>query len=246
MVIAGKLKLLARQGEGLSDIGVTVSDPAQFVRVVGGGMLAGGDDDLVADETGWLVDGVRIEPAEAEVGAPPDDEEGGTLAQTIEAGEVDISTVHDIEGAGFGGEFVEHPGVVPPGAGDMDESRDVAAQIQQRVQLDGGLALLERRPREDREAEIDGGGVEGVDGLVEIDAERLAGIQAPGNTDQGLGEVGVNAPVAPFVGIGQGGARDISADAHVVKLARLGAPADFDVAQALAIGQALANAMHRN
>ena len=80
--------------------------------------------------------------------------------------------------------------------GNMDESRDVAAQIEHGVELDGGLGLLERRPRKQRQAEVDGGGIERVDGVGEIDAKSVVGVQAPGDGDQGLGEVGVDAPVA--------------------------------------------------
>ena len=71
----------------------------------------------------------------------------------MEPPEVDIATVHDVEGAGLGDEFVEHPGIVPARAGDVDESRDIAAQIEQRMELDGGLGALERRPGEQRQAE---------------------------------------------------------------------------------------------
>jgi len=119
----------------------------------------------------------------------------------------------------------------------MEEGRDISVQIQERVEFDGGFALLERCPWEDREAEIDGGRVEGIDGLVEIDAKVVLGVQAAGDVDEGLGEIGVDAPIAPFVGIGQGGAGDMSPDAHVVELALPGAKAGLDIAQAFAIGQ---------
>ena len=92
-------------------------------------------------------------------------------------------------------------------------------------------------PGEDREAEVDGGRVEGIDGVVELEAEAVLGIERPGDADQRLGEVGMDAPVAPLVGVGQGGAGDAPADAHVVELGVLGAQAGLDVAQALAIGQ---------
>ena len=96
------------------------------------------------------------------------------------------------------------------GAGDVEEGEDVAAQIEQRVEFDRRFGALERRPAEQGEAEIDGGGVERVDGLVEIGAEIVIDVEAPGGADQTFGEVGVNAPVAFLVGIGQGGARDAS------------------------------------
>ena len=150
---------------------------------------------------------------------------------------MDVSAVQDVEGAGLGDQLVEHPHVVPSAVADMDESWDIAAQIQEGVELDGGLGALERGPGEDREAEVDGGRVEGIDGVVELEAEAVLGIERPGDADQRLGEVGMDAPVAPLVGVGQGGAGDAPADAHVVELGVLGAQAGLDVAQALAIGQ---------
>jgi hypothetical protein len=50
-------------------------------------------------------------------------------------------------------------------------------------------------------------------------------------------ELGIDAPVAHRVGIGQGVARHGATDAHVVELAGLGAQACFDVAQTLPEGQ---------
>ena len=55
--------------------------------------------------------------------------------------------------------------------------------------------------------------------------------------DQHLREVGVDAPVARLVGVGQRRARHLAAETHVVELAAHRTQARFDVAQALAIGQ---------
>ena len=63
------------------------------------------------------------------------------------------------------------------------------------------------------------------------------GIQRSRDADQDLSEVGVDAPVAGLVGVGQGGARHPAAEAHVIKLALHGAQASFDVAEALAKGR---------
>ena len=51
--------------------------------------------------------------------------------------------------------------------------------------------------------------------------------------DQDLGEVGVDAPVAVLVGLGQGGSGDPSPDAHVIQLGANGSQARLDVAQTL-------------
>ena len=53
---------------------------------------------------------------------------------------------------------------------DEDEGRDIPAQIQQRVQLDSRLGRAEGRPGKDRQAQIDRGGIERVDGVLEIES----------------------------------------------------------------------------
>ena len=111
------------------------------------------------------------------------------------------------------------------------------AQIQQRVQLDRRLGRAERRPGKDRQAQIDRGGIERVDGVLEIEPERLVGVKSPGRADQALREVAVDAPIARRVGIGQRVARDRAAKSQVIELGALRTQTRLDVAQALAIGQ---------
>ena len=43
--------------------------------------------------------------------------------------------------------------------GNADKRGDVAVQVQQRMQLEGRFILAELGPREQGEAEVDGGGV---------------------------------------------------------------------------------------
>src|ERR1700674_741180 len=62
-----------------------------------------------------------------------------------------------------------------------------------------------------------------------------AGIQGPRDADQAVREIGIDAPVACGIGVGQRVARDVTADAKVIELAGLSTQAGFDVAQALAI-----------
>ena len=51
-------------------------------------------------------------------------------------------------------------------------------------------------------------GIEGVDGCVQVDRQRVLGIQGPRHGDQVLREVGVNLPRSSCIGIGQGIARN--------------------------------------
>ena len=157
--------------------------------------------------------------------------------QDVQALEVDVGTVHDIEGARFGDEHVENLHVAELAVRNMDESWDVAAQVEQRMKLDGGLGGTEQRPRENGKAQVDGRGVEREDGVVEFQAQLFLGIERTRDADQLLGKLRIDPPVALFVGVGQRVARDLSANAHVVELVALGAQTDLDVAQTLAMSQ---------
>src|SRR5208282_5128165 len=78
---------------------------------------------------------------------------------------------------------------------------------------------------------------EGVDRLVQFHPERFVLIEGAGLRDEQAGEIGVDAPVALLVGVGQGVARDGTPKAHVIKLWLMRAQAGFDVAQTLAISE---------
>jgi hypothetical protein len=97
--------------------------------------------------------------------------------------------------------------------------------------------LAKPGPREQRQAQVDGSGIQGVQALVEFDADGVARVQWPCDANQDLGEVGIDAPVAGLVGVGQCGARHPATESHVVELAAHRAQACLDVAQALAVSQ---------
>ena len=79
--------------------------------------------------------------------------------------------------------------------------------------------------------------VQGVDCIRQVDAKVVPGVQLSGLCDQALSKVGVNFPVAFFVGVGQRGTLDRSTDTHVVQLRRLRGQANLDVAKALSVSQ---------
>ena len=157
--------------------------------------------------------------------------------QAIQPIEIQVAPVHDVERAGLDGQHVQHVDVAHLAVADVDEGRDGPAQVQQRVQLDGGLGGAKRRPVEQAQTQVDGGGVQGIDGVVQLDTQRLAGVELAGTTDQHGRKVRPDAPVARFVGVGQRRTLDRRAKSHRVQLGRVRRQTGLDVAQALAPGQ---------
>ena len=119
----------------------------------------------------------------------------------------------------------------------MDKRRDATLQVQQCMQFNGRLGLAEVRPGEHGQAQVNGGGVEGVDGVIEFQPQVLLGIQGSGQADEGVSEVGIEAPVALLVGVGEGIAGHAAAQSQVIEFVPVGTQADLDVAQALAVGK---------
>jgi len=120
---------------------------------------------------------------------------------------------------------------------DPNEGGDVAAEIEQSVELDRSLRSAEACPGEEIETEIDGGGVESVNRLLQFETEGVIRIDASGLVDESLCKVGVDAPIAVFVGISQSAPRDPTPKTHVIELARNHTKTRFDVPQTLAICQ---------
>ena len=112
-----------------------------------------------------------------------------------------------------------------------------SAQVEQRVQLHRRFGVAKLGPGKQRQAQIDGGGIQRIDRLGEIHRKGLLSIEPTRGADQRVGEFGVDAPVARLVGVGQGAAADLAAKTQVVELGGLRAQARLDVAQAFAVGQ---------
>lgn len=93
----------------------------------------------------------------------------------------------------------------------------------------------EAGPGKEREAEIDRGGVQGIDRLLELHAEAVVGVEAPGLVDQHLSEVGKDSPVALLACDRKGVPGDPSTNPHVVELGGHGPKTCLDVSQALPV-----------
>ena len=96
--------------------------------------------------------------------------------------------------------------------GNRDKRGDRAAQIQQRVQLDRRLGSAETRPGKQVQAQINGRGVQRINGFFEVHSDRLIVIERAGAPDERLGQIIVGAPVTLPVGVGQSAVGDFAAN----------------------------------
>jgi hypothetical protein len=186
---------------------------------------------LIGTHTSGLVRFVGNESAAPQIAFGPDDEEGGQAMDGVESRKVEIRPVHGDDGVGFQGSGVQDGDVVHLARGHMDKGRDGSPQIQQRVHLDGGLGFPESRPGKKRQSQVDGRGIQRVQGFVQLDGEAFALIEFACRLDERVPEVLVDPKIAAFVGVGQGGPGDEASKSHVVQLLAMGGEAGFDVPQ---------------
>src|SRR5208282_3302815 len=186
----------------------------------------------VAAQPRGTIHGARGAKVELQILFGTGNEEGTSLGEDIEAGEVHITAIHQVEGSDFEEQLIQQVDVVDLSAGHIDIGRNAAAYIQQGMQLDGALAATKLRPGKQRQTQIDGGGVESIDGLGPLHSERGVAVEVASPGDQDLGEVAIDAPVADLVGIGESGARNSTSETHVIELRLLSAQTGFDVAEA--------------
>jgi len=116
--------------------------------------------------------------------------------------EIDIGPIHDIERAGLDREKIENGDVVGLSVRNQHETRDIAAQVHQGVQLHRPFVFAKSRPREQAQTEIDRRAVEGVGGLFQFDGQGFVGVECPRSLDQHLGEIGEDPPVVDAIGVG--------------------------------------------
>ena len=217
--------------------GILEADAPQVRGVIPASLVAIERDGLIADDAGTTVGDCRIDTPCIQVRLGAGDEEGTGLLQGVQPLEVQIAAIHDVDRSGFRHQHIEHIDIVQLAVGDVDEAGNIATQVEQRMHLDRRLGRAKRCPRKHRQAQIDSGGVQGISRVLQLPAEAVVGIEFPGLRDQSLGELGMDAPVPRLVGIGQRGSLDRLSKSHVVELGRLCRETNFDVAQALPIGQ---------
>ena len=159
------------------------------------------------------------------------------LVLGVPASKIGEAPIHDVKAASFGYQNVEHIDLVHLAIADMNEGWNIAAQVKQRMHLNGSLGGAEACPGKDAQAQVDGRGIECVDRLFQLDSKAVAGVKLSCNLDQAHREIHIDAAVALLVGIGQRTLGDVASYAQMVELGLMSAQTGFDVAQTLAVSQ---------
>ena len=131
--------------------------------------------------------------------------------------------------------MLQNVDIVQFSVGNQDKFGNVALEIQQRMQFDRPFGSPKLRPGKQRKAQVDRGGIQGVDRGVET--EVVAQLELLGSLDEDLSEVGVDAPIALVIGMSKVAVRNRAVNTHVVEFGLHHAQTRLDFAQAVAVGQ---------
>ena len=91
-----------------------------------GGTRNSKPDDLIAFDSGGLVDRVRVKSSELQVGLGPDDEECSNHVESKESIESYVASIHDVEASGLRNQFVEDIDVVQQTVADAYKGGNIA------------------------------------------------------------------------------------------------------------------------
>jgi len=187
--------------------------------------------DLIAPETSHEVHGERSMASKAKVLFGPSDKESPCRSNPAKSGKIHIGSIHDVEGTRLEEELVEPANVVLTGFGDVDAGRDRASEIQLGMHLDPCLGAAEVGPWEECQGEIDGGGVQSVNRVLQFQSQIFSSVKRASLAHETTGEILPESPVPLLVGICQGGLGNLLAEAQMVERFGSGVEAGGDVAQ---------------
>ena len=229
--------VVGEEHQGLAGVGIFEADTPQVLGIVLGHVEAVQGDTLIAHHTRCSVGGGGVDTPGIHAAFRPRDEESTSLMHLVEPSEVEVTAIHDIEGACFEEQQVEHIDLVQLAIADVNEGRNGAAQIQQGMHLDGGFGRAKGRPVEQAQAQIDRGGIECIDRVAQVQPQILVVVKLPGAANEDCSKVGPDTPISRLVRIGQGGAMDGMAQTHGIEFVDVGTQRHLDVAQTLAPSQ---------
>ena len=183
---------------------VLIDHHAYPFRIVLRGFEPSEHDVLVTDDASSLIYRALSNNLVLHVILCPCDKESVLLMeQVIESLEVNIAFIHQVICKCLYRQFVHYLAVMYLAFRQVNEGRNATSETQQRMHLEGALAMMEFCPRTKLEAEFDGTAVESIDHIVYIQAIVVFVIKFSCFLDKILCQVVVDTPVFCLIQVGK-------------------------------------------
>ena len=227
------LQVVGKKDKMLGCLLVEVAHPAQRIREVGRCFGKRWRSNLIAENALQAIPRHRAMTGKAKIALGASDEEGARLNDASKPSEVHVAAIHHIEGSRFKEQVVEPLNIGLTGSGNVDAGRDRASQIELGMHLDPRFGASEIGPREERQGEINRGGIERVNRVLQVQSKILSGIEETRLAHESFGEIFPEPPVPLLVGICQGGLGNSFSKTKMVESFASGVETSGDVAQSL-------------
>lgn len=199
-------------GEGSSEVRGVEYDAPERNRIVSAVSLACEPDRLVPQDI--VIPFKHVFPFRdfiIRVKLLPYDEESSSLPNCVESGEIKVASIQNIASVPFVCKPVHGLGIMHICMADSVEDRYFSGNINLGMNLDAGLCASELCPSKDRHAQVDGGGINGVEPSVEF--KLFGDTLGLGNRHHVKGKLLKDFRISEVVRFG----KDASVDGHLSK-----------------------------
>ena len=121
--------MIGQEYKRLAAVGILESDSSQILGVMTVTEETIQENSLIANNSGGSIDRSRIEASGVEIRFGSGNKEAAGLVQSMETGEVQVTSIHDVERTRLWDQNVENIDVVPFAIGNMDEAWDCTFDI---------------------------------------------------------------------------------------------------------------------
>lgn len=231
-IMCRQVEVIRQEDQTLSSFGIKETDTSEFFRVVSLTFVSAQPNGLIAAQAAGLVDWTRLIQAESHITFCSDNKVGVRTLNSKESGKVKVSAVEDIDASGFKEHSIHEVNVMYRSVCNMHEDRDRTSQVNLSVKFNRGFSPAEMSPRKHRQTQINRGGIDGINHIVDVESVGVFAIKSPRLANQNLSECFVNTPVTMLVRISEISPSDITSDAHAVEM-RTASQTCFDISKTL-------------
>jgi hypothetical protein len=139
---------------------VNQANTSQGFRVTMLGLIACQPDDLITLQPGREVDRRGRFSIILQILSGPDDKATALAVQVMQPLEVQVSPVHNVDASCENRDHIQDVHIMHFAIGNMDKSGDSALQVHHCVKFNGSFVFPELCPLEQRQAQVDGRGVQ--------------------------------------------------------------------------------------
>ena len=211
--------------------------PAQQLRILEPSLWSSEANDLVGEDVPALWQGAVIYDFVGSVALEPGNEEDTGVIPLPEEFKVTVSPIHSDDAAGGEREMASGDDIGSLAIGDHGEVRQIAVVVQQQVELNGDFGLTEISPRKHAQTEVDGGGVDTEQLVLEAKLLLFTRTLATAEIPQMKEGILIKLPGSVGIGVGKCAPGGGGEQSQVTELAAGDGQAVADLSQALGLGK---------